>query len=177
MASCWSASSEGPGGEEVVTEVATFRSDGVLLRWPPPGCRALHHQPGRGCKAPRLHHQWHDDGPRRNGTRCWIMVGGRQDLKCRLDTRHWRCRPSALAKTNCACCAGCALAARFVFALEPATASAIEQPSACGKPGELRERIRDELTRMLTEGRAHPAFELLDATGLAGCRCCLKWPG
>ena len=28
------------------------------------------------------------------------------------------------------------------------------------------ERVRDELTRMLTEGRARRAFELLDATGL-----------
>ena len=29
-----------------------------------------------------------------------------------------------------------------------------------------RERVRDELTRMLTEGHARRAFELLDETGL-----------
>ena len=36
-----------------------------------------------------------------------------------------------------------------------------------------RERVRDELTKMLTEGHARGAFELLDATGLLH-RCCRK---
>ena len=35
-----------------------------------------------------------------------------------------------------------------------------------------RERIRDELTKMLTEGQARRAFELLDASGLLRARCC-----
>jgi poly(A) polymerase len=36
-----------------------------------------------------------------------------------------------------------------------------------GEVGQVsRERLRDELTRMLTEGRARRAFELLDASGL-----------
>jgi poly(A) polymerase len=55
--------------------------------------------------------------------------------------------------------------ARFGFPIEPATfdaihlhANEIDQVSA--------ERIREELTRMLTEGAAKRAFELLDATGL-----------
>jgi poly(A) polymerase len=56
-------------------------------------------------------------------------------------------------------------AARFGFEIEPATfvairklASQIHQVS--------RERVRDELTKMLTEGQARSAFLLLDGTGL-----------
>jgi poly(A) polymerase len=56
-------------------------------------------------------------------------------------------------------------AARFGFAIEPVTFGAI-----CGHAGEIgavsNERVRDELTRMLTEGSARRAFELLDETGL-----------
>lgn len=55
--------------------------------------------------------------------------------------------------------------ARFGFAIEPATLAAIR---ALGPriASVSRERIRDELTRMLTEGRARRAFELLDESGL-----------
>ena len=56
-------------------------------------------------------------------------------------------------------------AARFKYVIDPPTFAAI---------GELapmihqvsRERVRDELTKMLTEGHARQAFELLDRTGL-----------
>jgi len=56
-------------------------------------------------------------------------------------------------------------ASRFEFEIEPATQSAM-----CALTpkihGVSNERIRDELTRMLTEGHARRAFELLDFTGL-----------
>jgi putative nucleotidyltransferase with HDIG domain len=56
-------------------------------------------------------------------------------------------------------------AARFDYKLEPATHAAI-----CALAPRIhsvsRERIRDELTKMLTEGRARRAFELVDETGL-----------
>jgi putative nucleotidyltransferase with HDIG domain len=56
-------------------------------------------------------------------------------------------------------------AARFGYKLEPATHAAI-----CALAPRIhsvsRERVRDELTKMLTEGRARRAFELLDETGL-----------
>jgi len=56
-------------------------------------------------------------------------------------------------------------AARFDYKLEPATHAAI-----CALAPRIhsvsRERVRDELTKMLTEGRAKRAFELLDETGL-----------
>ena len=56
-------------------------------------------------------------------------------------------------------------AARFNFQLDSATARAIR--SLAPKTAAVsRERVRDELTRMLTEGRARRAFELLDETAL-----------
>ncbi|HZP05831.1 MAG TPA: CCA tRNA nucleotidyltransferase [Terracidiphilus sp.] len=56
-------------------------------------------------------------------------------------------------------------AARFGFALEASTLRAIRS-LASRIHAVSRERIRDELTKMLTEGRARRAFELLDETGL-----------
>jgi putative nucleotidyltransferase with HDIG domain len=56
-------------------------------------------------------------------------------------------------------------AARFGFEIAPATHSAIR--SLAHKIETVsRERVRDELTRMLTEGQARSAFELLDQTNL-----------
>jgi poly(A) polymerase len=56
-------------------------------------------------------------------------------------------------------------AARFEFHIDPATLAAMR--SCAPKIHAVsNERIRDELTRMLTEGHARRAFELLDATGL-----------
>jgi poly(A) polymerase len=56
-------------------------------------------------------------------------------------------------------------AARFSFALEPETKNAIYQHAP-----EIRqvsaERLREELTKLLTEGAARQGFELLDETGL-----------
>ncbi len=56
-------------------------------------------------------------------------------------------------------------AARFGFAIEPATHEAI-RALAARITSVSRERIRDELTKMLTEGCARRAFELLDETDL-----------
>ena len=56
-------------------------------------------------------------------------------------------------------------AARFNFALEAVTEAAIRHLAA-RITAVSRERIRDELTKMLTEGRARRAFELLDETDL-----------
>jgi len=54
-------------------------------------------------------------------------------------------------------------AARLGFELEPATAIRALAPRIASVS---RERVRDELTRMLTEGHARRAFELLDESGL-----------
>ena len=56
-------------------------------------------------------------------------------------------------------------AARFGFQIDPATASAMRRLAVKTK-AVSRERVRDELTKMLTEGHARRAFELLDETAL-----------
>ena len=56
-------------------------------------------------------------------------------------------------------------AARFEYQIDPATFDAI-QTLAAQIHQVSRERVRDELTRMLTEGHARRAFQLLDETGL-----------
>jgi poly(A) polymerase len=60
---------------------------------------------------------------------------------------------------------GVRFAARFGFEIEAGTAAAMRRLAAKIKVVS-RERVRDELTKMLTEGRARRAFELLDRTGL-----------
>jgi poly(A) polymerase len=56
-------------------------------------------------------------------------------------------------------------AARFGFSIEPATLAAMRKLAA-RILAVSRERIREELTKMLTEGHARRAFELLDETDL-----------
>jgi poly(A) polymerase len=56
-------------------------------------------------------------------------------------------------------------AARFDYQIDPATMAAIQKLAP--KINQVSsERIREELTKMLTEGRARQAFELLDQSGL-----------
>jgi len=56
-------------------------------------------------------------------------------------------------------------AARLGFTIEPGTLGAI-RALAPKIRAVSRERVRDELTKILTEGRARRGFELLDGTGL-----------
>ena len=56
-------------------------------------------------------------------------------------------------------------AARFTYAIEPATFAAIQRLAPLIHQVSC-ERIREELTKMLTEGHARRAFELLDESGL-----------
>jgi poly(A) polymerase len=56
-------------------------------------------------------------------------------------------------------------AARFAYSIEPQTFAAV-RAMAAQITHVSAERLRDELTRMLTEGAARRAFELLDDSGL-----------
>ncbi len=56
-------------------------------------------------------------------------------------------------------------AARFGFAIEPATFEAVRR-HAHEVALVSGERLREELTKLLTEGAARPGFELLDESGL-----------
>jgi poly(A) polymerase len=92
------------------------------------------------------------------------FVGGRDDLRAGLvraigepDRRFGEDKLRMLRAVR--------FAARFGYSIEPATFDAIRK-----RANEITEvsaeRVRDELTRLLTEGAAQRAFELLDATGL-----------
>lgn len=60
---------------------------------------------------------------------------------------------------------GVRFAARFGYSIEPCTFAAMRS-LASQIHGVSQERIRDELTKMLTEGAARRGFELLDESGL-----------
>src|SRR3984885_9840050 len=147
---------------EIVTEVATFRSDGA-------------YSDGRHPDAVRFSTSPQEDVKRRDFTINGMMldpandavldtVGGMQDLSAGL-IRAIGDPGDRFTEDKLRMLRGVRFAARFAFALEPATAGAIQR-LAPAVSQVSHERVRDELTRMLTEGHARRAFELLDATGL-----------
>jgi len=92
------------------------------------------------------------------------FVGGQADLKAKtiraIGEPERRFREDKLRMMRAV-----RFAARFEFAIEPATGNAIYQHAP-----EIRqvsaERLREELTKLLTEGAARRGFELLDERGL-----------
>jgi poly(A) polymerase len=92
------------------------------------------------------------------------FVGGQEDLQARI-VRAIGDPGLRFAEDKLRMLRAVRFASRFEYAIEPATFTAIQQ-LAPRIHRVSRERIRDELTRMLTEGHARRAFELLDATGL-----------
>jgi poly(A) polymerase len=178
VATCGGANSldESGGDRYDVTEVATFRSDGA-------------YSDGRHPDAVRYTMSAEEDVTRRDFTingllldvnalrtaevlgkpeqlRAAVLdfVGGVADLDAGLvraigrpDLRFEEDRLRMLR--------GVRFAARFGFEIEAGTKAAIR--SLAGRIESVsRERVRDELTKMLTEGHARRAFELLDETGL-----------
>ena len=149
-------------GQETKTEVATFRSDGA-------------YSDGRRPDSVRYSQDAREDVARRDFTingmlydplagKVLDFAGGQADLAAKL-IRAIGDPARRFAEDKLRMLRAIRFAARFGFALEAETeaatraqASSIHQVSP--------ERIRDELTRMLTEERAARAFELLDHTGL-----------
>ena len=156
--------------EAISTEVATFRHDGAYTD-------------GRRPDAVRFSTSPEEDVLRRDFTLNGLLldpiaydqtgdldaatldyVHGRQDLAGRLIRAIG---PPALrfAEDKLRMLRAVRFAARLDFAIDPATATAIRRHA-----GEIShvsaERIRDELTRILTEGHAHRGFELLYDLGL-----------
>ncbi|MGA7521806.1 MAG: CCA tRNA nucleotidyltransferase [Acidobacteriaceae bacterium] len=157
-------------GAEIVTEVATFRSD-------------VAYHDGRHPTEVHFSASAQEDVLRRDFTINGMMfdpilhaqtcnltsavldyVGGQQDLRDgivrAIGEPHRRFEEDKLRMLR-----AIRFAARFEYTIEPATERAIRQ-FATGIAQVSRERVRDELTRMLTEGHARRAFELLDSTGL-----------
>ncbi len=149
----------GPQGD---VEVATFRSD-------------IGYSDGRHPDEVRFSTDPREDVARRDFTINGMLldpvsnevldfVGGRKDLDAKIirtigDPRQ------RFAEDKLRMLRAVRFAARFGYTIEPATFAAIEELA-----DELqvvsRERVRDELTRMLTEGHARRAFLLLDESGL-----------
>jgi poly(A) polymerase len=149
-----------PKGNTV--EVATFRSD-------------IGYSDGRHPDEVRFSKDPREDVQRRDFTINAMMldpvsndildfVGGQKDLQSKIircvgepDLRFGEDKLRMLRAVR--------FAARFGFEIEPATFAAIRQ-LASQIHQVSRERVRDELTKMLIEGRARSAFLLLDETGL-----------
>ena len=149
-------------GQQIVTEVATFRSDGAYTD-------------GRRPESVRFSDRPEEDVIRRDFTINGMLldpqtnsvldfVGGRADLVAKIiraigdpDQRFDEDKLRMLRAVR--------FAARFCFEIEPRTEIAIKRRATQIHQVSC-ERIRDELTRMLTEGHARRAFELLDRTGL-----------
>ncbi len=168
------SSDEDSRPDRFTTEVATFRSDGA-------------YSDGRHPDAVRYSLSAEEDVQRRDFTINGLLldpfieipgycspsppiegvrdfVGGLADLELgvvraigRAETRFEEDHLRMLRAVR--------FAARFGFEIEPGTLAAI-RALASRIHAVSRERVRDELTKMLTEGRARRAFELLDSTGL-----------
>ena len=91
-------------------------------------------------------------------------VGGRQDLAAGI-VRTIGDPERRFAEDKLRMLRAVRFAARFGYSIEPATFAAIQKLSEQIRVVS-RERVRDELTRMLTEGHARKAFEMLDESGL-----------
>jgi putative nucleotidyltransferase with HDIG domain len=165
----------GESGREFVTEVATFRSDGAYSDGRRPDEVNYSTSPEEDVKRrdftingmlldPLLLDQ--PLMPKTDDIAGAVLdfVGGRRDMEARLvraiGDAHTRFSEDKLRMLRAV-----RFAARFGFAIEPVTAAAI-RAQASDIALVSRERIRDELNRMLTEGHAKHAFALLDETGL-----------
>jgi poly(A) polymerase len=158
---------ESPGAG-FVTEVATFRSDGA-------------YSDGRHPDAVRYTTSAEEDVKRRdftingllldpicdtNNLRAAVLdyAGGVADLDAGILRAIGRAE-QRFAEDHLRMLRAVRFAARFGFEIEAATKRAIRSLAA-QIHAVSRERVRDELTKMLTEGHARRAFELLDETAL-----------
>jgi poly(A) polymerase len=91
-------------------------------------------------------------------------VGGQKDLKAKIIRAIGDPRVR-FAEDKLRMLRAVRFAARFEYEIAPGTFAAIRQ-LATEIHEVSRERVRDELTRMLIEGHARRAFELLDQIGL-----------
>ncbi len=167
-------------GQEIVTEVATFRSDGVLQRRAAAGRGAVHGRSEAGCAAARLHHQRHAAGSWTSTwraamrlPRCWTYVGGREDLRAGV-VRAIGKPMQRFTEDKLRMLRAVRFAARFEFTIERETFAAIRVLAR--EIGQVsRERMRDELTRMLTEGHARGWHLKCSMRVDCWSRCCRRW--
>jgi poly(A) polymerase len=151
------------GAHPGCVEVATFRNDGI-------------YSDGRHPDQVSFSLEPREDVQRRDftinglmldpldGDRVLDFVGGREDLRAGIvraigdATRRFQEDKLRLLRAV-------RFAARFGYEIESRTFAAMHALAQEIRQVS-RERVRDELTKMLTEGRAKRAFELLDESGL-----------
>jgi poly(A) polymerase len=160
--------------EYVLTEVATFRSDGAYLDGRHPDAvrytKSAEEDVRRrdftinGLLLDALRAADHLESPEDLRAAVIDYVGGLADLDAGVVRAIGRAE-ERFEEDRLRMLRGVRFAARFGFELEAKTATAIRRLAA-KTTAVSRERVRDELTKMLTEGRARRAFELLDETGL-----------
>jgi poly(A) polymerase len=145
-----------------VVEVATFRSD-------------IGYSDGRHPDQVRFSKDPREDVERRDFTINGLLldpitnevldfVDGRKDLESRI-IRTIGNPERRFAEDKLRMLRAVRFAARFGYAIEPGTVQAIQKHASQINQVSL-ERVRDELTKMLTEGHAGQAFLLLDETRL-----------
>ena len=100
-----------------------------------------------------------------DGNRVLDFVGGRDDLQAGV-IRAIGDPERRFSEDKLRMLRAVRFAARFGYTIEPATFAAIQRLAPQINRQVSAERVRDELTKMLTEGHARQAFEMLDATGL-----------
>jgi len=155
-------SAVGPDEKVPTVEVATFRSD-------------IGYSDGRHPDEVRYSRDPREDVLRRDFTINGLLldpvtdevldfVGGREDLKAGV-VRTIGEPEHRFSEDKLRMLRAVRFAARFEYKIDPATLVAM-QWLAPQIHQVSRERVRDELTKMLTEGRAKRAFEFLDESGL-----------
>ena len=144
-------------------EVATFRSDGI-------------YSDGRHPDQVQYSTSPEQDVQRRDFTingllmdpldndRVLDFVGGRADLEAGI-VRAIGDPERRFQEDKLRMLRAVRFAARFAYTIDPPTFAAILRLAPMIHQVS-RERVRDELTKMLTEGHARQAFELLDQSGL-----------
>lgn len=153
---------EGGERDNYAIEVATYRSDGL-------------YSDGRHPDRVQFSSEARVDVQRRDFTINGLLldpvtrevldyVGGRQDMDrrtvCTIGDPHQRFAEDKLRMLRAV-----RFAARFGYEIEQKTFAAIRE-LAPQINQVSHERVRDEILKMLTEGQARRAFELLDQTGL-----------
>jgi len=146
----------------LTVEVATFRSD-------------IGYSDGRHPDEVRFSKDPREDVERRDFTINGLLldplkdevldfVGGRADIAAGI-VRTIGSAERRFAEDKLRMLRAVRFASRFGYAIEPATFVAIQELAPEIRQVS-RERVRDELTKMLTEGHAREAFLLLEQTGL-----------
>jgi len=144
-------------------EVATFRNDGAYSdgRHPDQVCYSKDPQEDVQRRDFTINGLLMDP---LDGDRVLDFVGGREDLQAGI-VRAIGDAERRFQEDKLRMLRAVRFAARFQYSIEPQTFAAIKQLAPLIHQVS-RERVRDELTKMLTEGHARTAFELIDATGL-----------